>query len=57
MGATNEFFAKIPGSSDGKRRWFLELKVRTVAETLVECATMSVVVKRLGLVPSSVLDW
>jgi hypothetical protein len=57
MGATNEFFAKIPGSSDGKRRWFLELNARTVAETLVECATMSVVVKRLGLVPSSVLDW
>jgi hypothetical protein len=36
MGATNEFLAGIPRSSDGKRRWPLELKARIVAETLIE---------------------
>lgn len=29
MEATNEFLARIPRSSDGKRRWPLELKART----------------------------
>jgi transposase len=36
MEATNEFLARIPRSSDGKRRWPLELKARIVAETLIE---------------------
>jgi transposase len=57
MEATNEFLARIPRSSDGKRRWPLELKARIVAETLIEGATVSEVAKRYDLVPSSVSDW
>ena len=57
MEATNEFLARIPRSSDGKRRWPLELKARIVAETLIEGATVSGVAKRYDLVPSSVSDW
>jgi transposase-like protein len=57
MGATSEFLARIPRSSDGKRRWPLELKARIVAETLIEGATVSEVAKRYDLVPSSVSDW
>jgi transposase len=57
MGATNEFLAGIPRSSDGKRRWPLELKARIVAETLIEGAIMNGVAKRYGLIPSSVSDW
>jgi transposase len=44
-------------SSDGKRRWPLELKARVVAETLIEGATVNGVAKRYGLIPSSVSDW
>lgn len=54
MDATNEFLAKIPRSSNGKRRWPLELKARIVAETLIEGTTVSGVAKRYGLIPSSV---
>lgn len=57
MEARNEFLARIPRSSDGKRRWPLELKARIVAETLIEGATVSEVAKRYDLVPSSVSDW
>lgn len=57
MEATNEFLARIPCSSDGKRRWPLELKARIVAETLIEGATVSEVAKRYDLVPSSISDW
>ena len=57
MEATNEFLARIPRSSDGKRRWPLELKARIVAETLIEGATVNGVAKRYDLVPSSVSDW
>jgi transposase len=57
MDATNEFLARIPRGSDGKRRWPLELKARIVAETLIEGATVSGVAKRYDLVPSSVSDW
>lgn len=57
MEARNEFLARIPRSSDGKRRWPLELKARIVAETLIEGATVSGVAKRYGLIPSSVSDW
>ena len=57
MEATNEFLARIPRSSDGKRRWPLELKARIVAETLIEGATVSGVAKRYDLIPSSVSDW
>ena len=57
MEATNEFLVRIPRSSDGKRRWPLELKARIVAETLIEGATVSEVAKRYDLVPSSVSDW
>jgi transposase len=53
MEATNEFLARIPRSSDGKRRWPLELKARIVAQTLIEGATVSGVAKRYDLVPSS----
>ena len=57
MEAMNEFLARIPRASDGKRRWPLELKARIVAETLIEGATVNGVAKRYGLIPSSVLDW
>jgi transposase len=57
MEATNEFLARIPRSSDGKRRWPIELKARIVAETLIEGATVSGVAKRYDLIPSSVSDW
>ena len=57
MEATNEFLARIPRSSDGKRRWPLELKARIVAETLIEGATVTGVAKRYDLVPSSISDW
>ena len=54
MEARNEFLARIPRSSDGKRRWPLELKARIVAETLIEGATVNGVAKRYGLIPSAV---
>lgn len=57
MEATNEFLAKIPRSSDGERRWPVELKARIVAETLIEGATVNGVAKRYDLIPSSVSDW
>lgn len=57
MDATNEFLARIPRSSDGKRRWPLELKARIVAERLIEGATVNGVAKRYDLIPSSVSDW
>ena len=57
MEATNEFLARIPRSSDGKRRWPIELKARIVAETLIEGATVNGVAKRYDLIPSSVSDW
>jgi transposase len=57
MEALSEFLARIPRSTDGKRRWPLELKARIVAETLIEGATVSGVAKRYGLSPNSVSDW
>lgn len=57
MEARNEFLARIPRRSDGKRRWPLELKARIVAETLIEGGTVSEVAKRYDLVPSSISDW
>ena len=49
MDATNEFLARIPRSSDGKRRWPLELKAQIVAETLIEGATVNGVAKRYNV--------
>lgn len=40
MEATNAFLARIPRSSNSKRRWSLELKARIVAETLIEDASV-----------------
>ena len=36
MEATTAFLGSMPRSSDGKRRWPVELKARIVAETLIE---------------------
>ena len=36
MGATNEFLASVPRREDDKRDWPVELKARTVAETLID---------------------
>jgi transposase len=57
MEARHEFLARIPRSSDGKRRWPVVLKARIVAETLIEGATVNGVAKRYDLIPSSVSDW
>jgi transposase len=57
MEATNEFLTRIPRSSNGKRRWPLELKARIVAETLIEGATVNGVAKRYDLIASTVSDW
>ena len=57
MEATTAFLARIPFSSDGKRRWSLELKAQIVAETLIDGATVNRVAKRYGLIASSVSDW
>ena len=57
MGATNEFLARTPRRADGKRDWPLELKVRIVAETLIEGETVNGVAKRYELTASTVSDW
>jgi transposase-like protein len=57
MEATTAFLGSMPRSSDGKRRWPLELKARIVAETLIEGVTVNGVAKRYGLIPSTVSDW
>ena len=57
MGATNEFLARVPRRSDGKRDWPPELKARIVAETLIEGETVNAVAKRYELIPSTVSDW
>ena len=57
MGATNEFLARIPRSSDGKRRCPFELKAQIVAETLIEGTTVQALAKRFELIPSTVSDW
>ena len=56
MKATNEFLAGILRSSDGKRHWPPELKVRIVAETLIEGTTVNGVANQYGLI-TSVSDW
>jgi transposase len=57
MGATNEFLARIPRRTDGKRDWPTELKARIVAETLIERETVKAVAKRNELTPTTVSDW
>lgn len=57
MEALSEFLTRIPGGSDSKRRWPLELKARIVAETLIEGATVNGVAKQYDLMPSSVSGW
>ena len=57
MVATSEFLIGIPRSSSGARRWRFELKAGIAAETLIEGATVKVVAKRYGLIPSTVSDW
>jgi transposase-like protein len=57
MGATNEFLARIPRRSDGKRNWPPELKARIVAETLLEGETVKAVANRYEVTPTTVSDW
>jgi transposase len=57
MGATNEFLARVPRRTDGKRDWPTELKARIVAETLIEGETVKAVAKRYELTPTTVSDW
>lgn len=57
MGATSEFLAMVPRRADGKRNWPGELKVRIVAETLIEGETVKAVAQRYELIPSTVSDW
>lgn len=57
MGATNEFLARIPRRSDGKRNWPPELKARIVAETLFEGETVKAVANRYEVTPTTVSDW
>ena len=57
MEATTAFLGSMPRSSDGKRRWPLELKARIVAETLIEGVTVNGVAKRYDLRASTVSDW
>ena len=54
MEATNAFLARMPRSSDGKRRWPRELKTRVVAETLIEGATLNGVAKRIGSLTANI---
>ncbi len=56
MGATNEFLARIPRRTDGKRDWPRELKARIVAETLIEGETVKAVSKWYELTPTTVSD-
>ena len=48
MVATNEFLTGVPCSSDGARRWPIELKARIVAEALIEGTTVKVVARLLA---------
>jgi transposase-like protein len=57
MGATNEFLARIPLRSDGKRNWPPELKALIVAETLLEGETVKAVASRYEVTPTTVSDW
>jgi len=57
MGATNEFLARIPRRSDGKRYWPPELKARIVAETPLEGETVKAVANRYEVIPTTVSDW
>ncbi len=57
MVASNEFLAKIPQRSDGKRNWPNELKARIVAETLIKDATVVGVAKRYEITASTISDW
>ena len=57
MGALSEFLARVPRRTDGNRNWPRELKVRIVAETLIEGETVNAVAKRYELIPSTVSDW
>ena len=57
MRATSEFLTPAPRRSDGKREWPLDLKIRIVAEILIEGETVKGVARRYDLIPSTVSDW
>lgn len=57
MEATSASLATVPCGSDGRRSWPLELKVKVVAETLIDGETVKAVAERYELIPSTVSDW
>ena len=57
MDGTIEFLSDVGGGRRRCRRWPKEVKVRIVAETLVEGATVNEVARRHGMRPNHLSEW